>query len=90
MKRFVLHLLFMSLFAFPSAAVEETPAPLAQVDDVNYSLGYQLGRELLAAGVTLRPEALNQALYDAQTEADPELKKIEMNVLLEMIREEKK
>ncbi len=90
MKRLVLHLLFMSLFAFPAAAVEETPAPLAQVDDVNYSLGYQLGRELLAAGVTIRPEALNQALYDALGEADPELRKDEMNVLLEMIREEKK
>ena len=90
MKRIVLHLLFLSLFVVPAAAVEETPAPLAQVDDINYSLGYQLGQELLAAGVTLRPEVLYQALYDAQAKAAPELKKMEMTILLEMMREEEK
>jgi hypothetical protein len=88
MRRIVLCLLFMSLMVFPSAAVEEASAPLNQVDEINYSLGYQLGRELLASGVELRPEALYQALYDAQAEADPELKKMEMTVLLEMIRGE--
>ena len=90
MKRLVLSLLFVLLIVFPVAAVEETPTPLDSVDDVNYSLGYQLGQELLAAGVTLRPEALYQALYDAEAKADPELKKFEMTILLETIRGEKK
>ena len=89
MKKLVFSLLFVSLVVFPVAAVEETPAPLGPVD-VNYSLGYQLGQELLAAGVTLRPEALYRALYDAEAKADPELKKHEMTMLLEMIRGEEK
>lgn len=89
MERLVLSLLIVSLSVFPVAAVEDVPAPLDPVD-VNYSLGYQLGQELLAAGVTLRPEALYQALYDAQAQADPELKRIEMTLLLETIRGEEK
>ena len=90
MKKLVLSLLFVSLIVFPVAAVEETAAPLEPVDDVNYSFGYQLGQELLAAGVPLRPEALYQALYDAQAKADPELKKIEMTILLETVRGDEK
>lgn len=90
MRRLVLSLLFVALIVFPVAAVEETPATADSVDDLNYSFGYQLGQELLAAGVPLRPEALYQALYDAQASADPELKKVEMSILLETIRGEGK
>ena len=90
MKEFVLLFLSLMVIGYPVAAVEETPMTVAQMNDLNYSYGYQLGRELSASGVELRPEALYQALYDALDQADPELSKAEMTFLLEMIRGEAK
>ena len=89
MKKFVMFLCLM-VMGFPVAAVEKTPLTISQMDDLNYSYGYQLGRELSASGVELRPEALYQALYDALDQADPELSKAEMTLLLEMIQGEAK
>ena len=90
MKKFVWLFLCLMVFGFPVAAVEDTAMTVAQMDDLNYSYGYQLGRELSELGVELRPEALYQALYDALDKADPELSKAEMTFLLEMIRGEAK
>ena len=88
MKRFVVLMFCLLFFGFPVAAAEKTPLTVAQVDDLNYSYGYQLGRKLLAAGVELRPEALSQAIYDAMDKTAPELSRDEMTILLEMLQEE--
>ena len=85
MKRFVLLLFCLLLIGFPVAAVEETPGPVARVDDINYSYGYRLGRELSTADLLLRPEALFQALYAALDKAEPELSREEMTGFLETL-----
>ena len=88
MNRFVLLTICLLFSGFPVAAVEETPTPVAPADDLNYSYGYQLGRELLASGVALRPEALFQAIYAALDKEKPEISKGEMAILLEILKVE--
>jgi hypothetical protein len=85
MKRVIL-LISGLLMASPVAAVEQRPSPTDQMNNINYSYGYQLGRELLAANVELRPEVLYQALYDALDKSEPELSRDEINNLLERLR----
>ena len=72
MKKFVWLFLCLMVFGFPVAAVEDTAMTVAQMDDLNYSYGYQLGHEFAASGLLLRPEALFQAIYTALDKAEPE------------------
>ena len=82
MKRLVLLLLCMILIGFPVAAVEETPASVKQMDDLNYSFGFNLGVKLLERQVEFRAEALSEGLYDALEQKPPRLTEEAMSQLL--------
>jgi FKBP-type peptidyl-prolyl cis-trans isomerase FklB len=82
MNRLVLLILCMILIGFPVAAVEETPASVEQMDDINYSYGFNLGAIMLERQVEFRVDALSDGLYDALEQKPPRLTEEAMSQLL--------
>ena len=82
----IAYLLFIHSYVW---AIENTPNLPDHTDNINYSFGYQLGRELATAGVEMRPEALFQALYTALASDQPELTREEMATIIRNAAEKK-
>jgi FKBP-type peptidyl-prolyl cis-trans isomerase FklB len=75
-------LLCMILIGFPVAAVEETPASVEQMDNINYSYGFNLGAKMLERQVEFRVDALSDGFYDALEQKPPRLTEEAMSQLL--------
>ena len=70
MKHSVLLAMLLILFGVNSQAAE--PEVIKdKLDEINYSLGVQLGRKLLEKEVEFRPDAVWQGLYDGVKDSLP-------------------
>lgn len=70
MNRLILVVLMLMFFSLNGWAAEK-PAINSEGDRINYSVGHQVGRDLVRQGVTVTPEVLLQGIIDATTGAEP-------------------
>jgi opacity protein-like surface antigen len=89
MKKLALLVFTIVLVSLPAAAADVQPPLIKdQLDKINYSYGYRLGRELVESGIKFNPELVWQALHDGLVKAEPTMNKAEMEYFLELLRGE--
>ena len=81
MKR-TLAITFMAIFLSPVCALAEEQALSDEQDQVNYSIGYQVGTDFSRQGVALSRDALIRGIDDAISGTDPLLSEEERIKLL--------
>lgn len=87
MNRMPLVALAAALAGGARAADPAPSAPQTAQERATYSLGYQMGQDLKAQGVEVRPDALRRGAADALEGAEPRLRPDEMRrTLLELKR----
>jgi len=83
MKRIVSRWMLVLLFAcLPPVAVAEIPADMDAMDQINYSVGHQIGSDFLNQDVEMRAEMLIQGIQDAVQSNKPKMTKGEMRAVL--------
>ena len=77
----------MAAFSFAICSAEETPKMQDENDEINYSLGYQIGGDLKRQKVEIRSDLIIRGIKDAMTGAKPLLSSKEMrNILVDLKR----
>lgn len=83
MKRIIRRLTMVVLFAgLPLVAMAEIPADMDAMDQINYSVGHQIGNDFLNQDVEMRAEMLIQGIQDAVQSNKPKMTKGEMRAVL--------
>ena len=70
MNRLVL-VAIMLLFLSATGWAVEKPAIESEEDRINYSVGHQVGRDLVRQGVNVNPEVMLQGIIDATSGSEP-------------------
>lgn len=86
MKTMALALLFVLFLISPVFAAEQ-PTLNGLDDEINYSVGHQVGRDLARQQVKVNPEVLLQGILDATSGAEPMLEFGKMIDVLAQFRE---
>ena len=85
MRIILVSALAVLLIAGVCSAADTAPVPDKE-DSINYSLGYQIGKDLKEQGLLVTPEAIMQGLEDAYTGSRPQLSPEEMSSTLEALK----
>ncbi len=70
MRRMML-IAVMAAFSFAICSAEETPKMQDENDEINYSLGYQIGGDLKRQKVEIRSDLIIRGIKDAMTGPSP-------------------
>ena len=84
-----LYLLTISMLLLPwlSWATEPATEPSANWDDINYSLGHQIGSDLKRQGMDINPSILSRGVQDAFTGNAPIIPPAQMQELLTTVKQ---
>ena len=69
-------------WSFGLCLAAETPKLANQTEEINYSIGYQIGSDFLAQGVSLSPAAMIRGIEDALGRKQPRLSAAQMHQTL--------
>lgn len=86
MRKYVLFTLVL-LFATIASFAAEKPVIKSQDDKISYSVGQQVGRDMVRQRVDVRPEVLLQGILDAINDAEPMLSMAEQVDTLATLKE---
>ncbi|WP_029918121.1 FKBP-type peptidyl-prolyl cis-trans isomerase N-terminal domain-containing protein [Pelobacter seleniigenes] len=84
--RLLVELLICTFFAAAVPVIAAEPQVIKdRLDEINYSLGYQLGQQLREKKLEFRPETLWQGVYDGANHAQPFMTEEAMRRVLEQL-----
>lgn len=83
----VISLILGVLFVTGTCWAAEKPVINGEEDEISYSVGHQVGRDLVRQGVKVNPELIMQGILDATNKNEPMMKFEQMIDTLALLRE---
>lgn len=83
--RFLLLLICILMFAAGPCCSAEQEVIKDKIDEFNYTLGHQLGHEILQYQLEFRAQAVWQGIYDAVNNSEPFMTDEQMNLIFQQL-----